>query len=403
MSSTRNVLTVPILLLALTAGCSEVDDAPAAQADFTTEALLDGTPQSVGALRFLNDANTSLAVLDDEVPLPSHAAGNLVAHRNGADGVYGTPDDDRYDDVAEVLEVRQIGPARLKRIARYADSAGFVPHGDDLLGSYDGVPFSVNDATATVALANSATEAELDDDIGLDSRAVDSILAARTIVTVQQLSQLYFVGPSALAKLKAWATSGTRADVGEDCIETTDCKDGLRCNGKPSDGSPEIGRCIPTGNVPGAEESCSQDEDCLAGLACSGLTVYGNSGYCRPLWMFGSYASSDVAVPIVDNDPAGASMDVVVYGLATVPEDIMVTLDIDHPRPQDLVVKLISTNGSDSLLWNNDSSPAYYLPALGIERDNYVNGKLTLEVVDTVSGQSGVLNGFEVWLSSRYD
>jgi hypothetical protein len=399
MSRIRIALAVPALLLAV--ACS--GDETQTQTDFTKATLLDGTPEAVGMLRFLNDAGTTESLLDDDVPLPSHAAKNLLSHRNGPDGLHGTSDDDPYDDVAEVLAVPQIGAARLTSLSQYAAAAGFVPEGDDLLGTYDGVPFSVNEAERTVALVADASETELDDDMGLDRRAVESILAARPIATALELSGLYYVGASALSKLKAWAAAGTLADVGEDCSDQTDCMAGMRCEGKPSDGSPEIGKCIVIGNVEGAEESCTGDDDCLDGLACSGLTVYGNVGYCRPLWMFGTFSSTEVSTPIPDADMDGVTMDVVVYGLATVPEDIMVTIDLDHPRPQDLVVTLISTNGSDSLLWNNDASPAFYLPALGIERDNYVNGKLTLKVVDTVSGETGVLNGFDVWVSSRYD
>lgn len=401
MSSTRILVSIPVLLLAVAAGCSGGDD-PQTQTGFNTAALVDGTPEAVGALRFLNDASTTFGVLDDDVPLPSNAASNLVAHRNGADGVHGTSDDDAFDDVAEVLSVPQIGQARMTAISQYAAGAGFVPQGDDLLGTYDGVAFSADDAEAVLALVNSATDTVLDDDIALDRRAVDSITTARPIKTVLQLSELYYVGSSALLKLKAWASSGTLADVGEDCSENADCLAGMRCQGKPFDGSPEIGKCIPEGNVVGAEAQCSSDADCLEGLACAGLTIY-NDGYCRPSWMFGTYASTGVSVAIPDGDPQGASLDLVVYGLATVPEDLMVTIDLDHPRPQDLVVTLISTNGSDSLLWNHEASPSFYLSATGIERDNYINGKLTLQVVDTVSGESGTLNGFEVWVSSRYD
>jgi subtilisin-like proprotein convertase family protein len=81
----------------------------------------------------------------------------------------------------------------------------------------------------------------------------------------------------------------------------------------------------------------------------------------------------------------------------------VVTLQIDHPNPADLVVTLISTNGSDSVLWNHDSNPDYYLPANGIERDNYINGTLTLHVADTVAGNTGTLKGFKLLVSSRYD
>jgi len=396
------LLSIPLLLSVAAGGCHGGDEAQA-QSDFATDLLLDGTPEAVGALRFLNDAATTLVVLDTDVPLPSDAATNLVVHRNGPDGVHGTSDDDPFDDVAEVIGVRQIGPARLSAIAQYAAWAGFVPQGDELLGTYDGVAFTADEAMATLALVNGAGDTELDVEIALDRRAVDSILAARPIATILQLSALYYVGPSALLKLNAWAASGTLADVGEDCSEHADCMAGQSCQGKPYDGAPEIGKCVPQGNTVGADDECASDQDCLPGLACAGLTVYGDFGFCRPLWMFGTYASTAVAVPIPDGDPAGTSIDLVVYGLATVPEDIMVTLDIDHPRPQDLVVTLVSTNGSDSVLWSHEASPRSYLSARGIERDNYINGTLTLHVVDSVDGEQGVLNGFTVWVSSRYD
>lgn len=401
----RTITAIALACLSYGAGCvgnRAPEQGPSQENAVTSSPLTEGTPEAVGVARFLNDASTTLEVLDDEVPLPSHAAKNLVDHRNGPDGVHGTGDDDAYDDVAEILGVPQIGMARLEALVAYADGAGFVPTGDDHLGEYDDVAFTADEAEATLAVVNTASAPVLDDDIALDKRAVDSILEARPIATVLELSELYYVGPSALSKLKAWAASGTLADVGEDCTAASDCLPNMYCQGIPYDGSPAVGKCIPQGNVPGAEEDCSSDADCLEGLLCSGLTIY-NTGYCRPTWMFGTYTSTDVAVPIPDGDPAGASMDVVVYGLGSVPEDIMVTIDLDHPRPQDLVVTLYSTNGSDSLLWNHEQSPAFHLPALGIERDNEVNAKLTLEVIDTVSGEAGVLKGFEVWVSSRYD
>jgi subtilisin-like proprotein convertase family protein len=132
------------------------------------------------------------------------------------------------------------------------------------------------------------------------------------------------------------------------------------------------------------------------------MTAYGGQGWCAYPWMIGIYETSgSLAIP--DGDPAGVSMDVVVYGQASVPMDIVVTLQIDHPNPADLVVTLISTNGSDSVLWNHDSNPDYYLPANGIERDNYINGTLTLHVADTVAGNTGTLKGFKLLVSSRYD
>lgn len=388
---------------ALASGCSSEPATGSDTANHKEAHLVDGTPQSVGMIRFLNDDGTTLDVLDHDAALHATAAKNLIAHRDGPDGVAGTGDDDRFDDVAEVLSVNQVGPARAGQIAQYAALEGYVPKGDDLLGTYDDVAFTVNEAEAVVAFVNGASFEELDDDVGLDRRAAESIADAAPVTTVLALSELYFVGGSALGKLKVAAGPAPAAE-GEDCAATSDCASGLRCEGIPYDGSPEIGKCIDHNlNIPGYWDDCGQYEPCNDGLECLGMTAYGGSGWCGYPWMIGAYETSGTPVAIPDDDADGASMDVVVYGLATVPMDIMVTLDIDHPRPSDLVVTLVSTNGSDSVLWNHDDTPDYYLPANGIERDNYINGTLTLQVVDTVSGESGTLNGFKLLVSSRYD
>jgi hypothetical protein len=265
------------------------------------------------------------------------------------------------------------------------------------------VPFTVSEAAAVLALVNAATYEELDVDLDLDRRAVDSITAQRPIATVLELSERYYVGASALQKLLV-AAGPAGVGEGEDCTSNASCATGLRCQGIPFDGSPEIGKCIdPNLDIPGYWNDCGNHLPCNEGLECIGMTIFGGDGYCGYPWMIGAYESTDAPVAIPDADSGGASMDVVVYGQATVPMDIMVTLDIDHPRPADLVVTLVSTNGSDSVLWNNTQSPDYYLPANGIERDNYINGTLTLRVVDTVGGEVGTLNGFKLLVSSRYD
>ncbi len=66
-------------------------------------------------------------------------------------------------------------------------------------------------------------------------------------------------------------------------------------------------------------------------------------------------------------------------------------------------MKRSSTNGSSDTLWSNDASPDFYLPSLGIERDNEVNGKFTIHVVDNTPGEAGQLDGFKLFVSSRFD
>ncbi len=182
--------------------CSEPGDAANSDTANTTEALIAGSAEDVGVRAFLNDATTTFSLLDVDVALDRRAAENLIAHRDGADGIFGTSDDNPFDSLEEVDAVPQVGPATLARIAHYAAAHGWVPAGDELLGIYDGVSFTVDEAAATLALANEADGVWLDDDLGLDRRAVDSILEARPIPSVLALSELYWVGGAALSALR---------------------------------------------------------------------------------------------------------------------------------------------------------------------------------------------------------
>lgn len=147
-------------------------------------------------------------------------------------------------------------------------------------------------------------------------------------------------------------------------------------------------------------DECGAADECAPGLFCSGLTV----GYseCRPNHMAGSFAST--AGSSIADDASSTENSIDVAGLASVPEDVIVTLDIDHPRPQDLTVALHQPGGGYEVLWDGETDPKSKLSAgWGIERDNMVNGTWTLEIIDNVSGEAGTLNGWSLYLSSRWD
>ncbi len=200
-------LTLVLTLSTLPLGCAEM----AVQTHEGTGLLADaksideGTPEAIGLLSFLNDAGTTMAVLDDDVPLDRRAAGNLISHRNGGDDTYGTSDDDLFGSVAEVDAVRWVGPKSLDRLLSYADSLGYVPSGEETLGTWDRVSFSVNEAEWTLFVVNDEEAETLDVTVALDSRAVDSIMAARPIASVEDLAGLYYVGTSALEKILDFA------------------------------------------------------------------------------------------------------------------------------------------------------------------------------------------------------
>ncbi|MBX3249384.1 MAG: hypothetical protein KF901_19565 [Myxococcales bacterium] len=213
------------LLLAASLGCASETTSS------ETFALIDGQPEAVGVLAFLNAETTTFGTLDQRVRLDRRAAEGLIAHRDGPDGVFGTRDDRPFRTIDEVLAVRWVGPASLQRILDYALANGFVPDGDDLLGVYDGVPFTVDEATATLRVANSAAEATLRHDVGLQTQAIRGILEARPIPSVLALSSVRYVGPVGLERLRAYALSVPPPVA---CATDADCDD-ARCRGAGGD------------------------------------------------------------------------------------------------------------------------------------------------------------------------
>jgi hypothetical protein len=167
--------------------------------------IVSGTPESIGLIDFLNDQSTDFDLLDLDVGLDRRAAGNLISHRNGGDDMFGTSDDDLFSSVREVDSVRWVGPRSIEKMVEFAVALGFVPTGTDYLGTWDNVDFTVNEAYATIVLVNNATEVALDEDLGLNSRAVASIIEAGELQSVQELAELYYVGESALEILKSAA------------------------------------------------------------------------------------------------------------------------------------------------------------------------------------------------------
>ncbi|MEZ4222747.1 MAG: proprotein convertase P-domain-containing protein [Polyangiaceae bacterium] len=357
--------------LALLAGCrAEVADAGGPDWGASSEAaIVEGTPDALGVVGLLNATTTTLYVLDELVPLNRKAAENLIAHRNGPDGILGTADDDRFDDVAEVDAVPYVGPAALASLLAYAELKGFVPQDGDLLGVYDNVAFTVNEANATLDFANSAEPQILDEAVGLDKRAVDSILAARPLQSMPHLASLYFVGHSAMLKLREYPKT--------------------------------LPPPAPTGTTANGMD-CHAHEECQSGL-CAGLTLpYYSNGFCMEAWTANTFTS---AAPMsIPDDASSASSAIVVSGLATVPMDVVVDLEIDHPRKQDLRVVLHQPGGAEAVLWNHQEAPPTHIVApSGIEGDNMVNGEWSLEITDTVSGQAGTLKSWKMWISSNWD
>jgi hypothetical protein len=83
------------------------------------------TSKQLALVNFLNSVDTTVERLDDDCALRSDGAGNLIAHRDGADGMAGTTDDDPFHSEAEVDAVAQIGNAALDLLHACAASFGY--------------------------------------------------------------------------------------------------------------------------------------------------------------------------------------------------------------------------------------------------------------------------------------
>ncbi|MEE2787931.1 MAG: hypothetical protein VX589_11380 [Myxococcota bacterium] len=162
--------------------------------------LLDGSPSAVGILSWLNDESTDVWSLDVEANLDRRAARFIIHHRNGPDGTYGTWDDNPFDTIEEVDEVKWVGPKTMARLAEFATAMGWVPVRGDLLGVYDRVAFSVVDSEAVISLVNRESLTYLDD--LLHRRAAQNIVAERPIRSIKQLARIAYVGTDALLTLK---------------------------------------------------------------------------------------------------------------------------------------------------------------------------------------------------------
>ncbi len=165
--------------------------------------------QGQAILGLLNRVETTFEHLDDDARLDRRAAANLIAHRQGRDGLDATSDDDLFDDLEEVDAVPYVGTKALQRLIIYADNLGLV--GAPVAGDRDALILAVvNDTAVTFEI--------LDDVVGLDVRAARAIHFHRLgddglantsddqrFADLASLDALPYVGQSALERLFVFA------------------------------------------------------------------------------------------------------------------------------------------------------------------------------------------------------
>lgn len=392
------------ILLVLT-GCTAADldatdDTIGGKAD-SAVAALEGTREGYAVLRMLNDQEGStFEFLDDTVALDRRAAANLVEHRDGLDGEPFTEDDDLFDSIEEVDDVPWVGPAALETLSEFARLNDYLPGDDELLGRYDGVDFTYAEAERVLGYVNTAAEQDMAD-ASVPSRAIDSIVDARPIATVAELAELYWVGPRTLEHLLE-AVAVPEGDVL--CQERGDCATGFRCTGRPH--GFDYGICQDMTQREGIQDDCEVDADCNEGLVCIAQSVY-SRGYCARAWMRDDFTDEGwSSIPSVAMSEPMA-FGIWVYGQATVPEDVWIDIDLEHTDPSSLWIGLQPPTGQEPVTLYDGATAEGPIPERivdrGVYRDDSVNGRWFLLVQNVEGRGEGVLRGFTLHVSSRWD
>lgn len=205
--------------LALVACQAPVD--PALHGSAGQELAFDAN-ETTGILLVAN--NATFDELDLDAALDARAAGNIVDHRLGPDGVEATADDERFGSIEELDAVKYVGPSALAALRDYADSLGLIEPGEEM-------GYTAEEVEATLALANTATFEELDLDVGLDVRAAGNIVDVRAGLDgvegtaddqpydrLAALDAVPWVGEAAIATLVAHAMAEQAVDPVPSCL-----------------------------------------------------------------------------------------------------------------------------------------------------------------------------------------
>lgn len=148
-------------------------------------------------VQFVNSPSTTLEVLDVDVALDSRAAEHIIRHRNGADGIYPSTDDNRFDSLEELDGVPYVGESALRALRDWA-----VAHPPVQAELVEGVQFSPEQVTAVVWGVNHASLTELDDEVGLLRQAAENLIASAPYASVTEIGAVSGVGPAALTSLR---------------------------------------------------------------------------------------------------------------------------------------------------------------------------------------------------------
>jgi DNA uptake protein ComE-like DNA-binding protein/uracil-DNA glycosylase len=160
---------------------------------------------------FLNHKSTTAAVLDDNVGLTPEQANNIIAHRNGADGILGTSDDNLFDSIEELDAVPLIDSAEIEKIKAFASS--WVAPAE---------PDKTDEKTLQFLNHKTTTVDVLQKNVGLTSTQANNIINHRNgpdatfgtsdddpFDSIAELDAVPYVGTATITKIKTYASTWT--------------------------------------------------------------------------------------------------------------------------------------------------------------------------------------------------
>ncbi len=213
MSYSLRILPLCGLVISLSA-CAEFIPVQESQFDSNPGALhAEAMLTPLDPVQIVNLASDQY--LEDVVGLSGTLADRLVHLRLGPDRVAGTSDDAAFTAVHQLLEVDGFSWGSMHKLFTAAYNSGWLPAFDEIMGAWDQVWFTGQQAEHVLRFANQLTLGTLDHDLGIDARAAESIVKAQPIANLDELAGLYFVGASTLNKLKHGAAQlvSLRQDV----------------------------------------------------------------------------------------------------------------------------------------------------------------------------------------------
>jgi phosphatidylserine/phosphatidylglycerophosphate/cardiolipin synthase-like enzyme len=113
-----------LLSLAAVTACGDADTG-SETSNVTELPFAEGSPEALAVLALVNDRDVTFDELDNGVGLDRRAAEGILAHRDGADAVQRSMDDDLFDTLSELDGISYVSTSAFTKLLEYATAQGY--------------------------------------------------------------------------------------------------------------------------------------------------------------------------------------------------------------------------------------------------------------------------------------